>query len=247
VTQMRLNAGPTPMYAQLSMILRSKITGGEWPAGHEIPTLGELCDQYSVARVTARQAVMILVQDGLLSSQRGRRTFVSFVPPAGNAAPLFNSIGSVQSSRPDYSIRILEQADVDALPENPGLGSASGPYVLLRKIDCESGDPYAYSENYVCKQLFDRLPADALTTTKLSRLIRDKATIADAREWLRVSLADYQEAQYLQCMISAPVARIDRVFCDADDRVIYFGRFIYRGDRFAVEHDITAYIAGPAL
>lgn len=244
----RLQSGPTTMYAQLSMILRSKIMGGEWPEGFEIPTLGDLCEQYNVARVTARQAVQILVQEGLLSSQRGRRTSVSYVRPLRDAEPLFTSIGSALSDRPNYSIDVLEQSERAALLDQHFAGTPAGPYMFVRKVDREGGDPYAYSENYISRELFDRFPAGAVSTSKLARLVRHHADppLALAQERLRVAAADYEAAQHLGCIMSAPVARIDRVFYDADDRIVYFGQFIYRGDRFAVEHDITPHIVGPS-
>lgn len=234
------------MYAQLGMILRSKIMRGEWPEGHEIPTLGDLCDQYNVARVTARQAVQMLVQEGMLVSQRGRRTSVSYVRPSGDAEPLFTSIGSALSDRPDYSIVVLEQTEVETLPVPVFFGDAQGPYVFVRKIDREGGVPYAYSESYVRREIFARFPQGSVDKIKITRLIRlhtDKP-IEMGRERLRVAAADFAEADHLQCMIAAPVGRVERVLCDADDRIIYFGTFTYRGDRFAVEHDITAHFTG---
>ncbi len=59
------------MPGQLASILREKIRSGEWPSGHELPSLDELSEQYGVARVTARQATQVLMGEGLVSSARG--------------------------------------------------------------------------------------------------------------------------------------------------------------------------------
>jgi GntR family transcriptional regulator len=244
----RLNSSPTPMYAQLSSILRSKVMRGEWPEGFEIPTLFELAEQYDVARITARQATQILVAEGLLSSQRGRRTHVSYKrPDDGGADPLFTSIGSVLSARPNYSIRILERAEVETLPDGWFGGQPAGPYVRIRKVDCEGGRPYAYSVNFVRQDVFERLPPEAMKKGKLSPLVRDYADppLTMGRERIRVAAADYEEAEQIQCAMSDPVAHVDRVFTDEADRIVYFGRFVYRGDRYAVEHDITTFVIKP--
>lgn len=248
-TVRRLQSGPTAMYAQLSSILRSKVMRGEWPEGFEIPTLADLCEQYEVARITARQATQILVAEGLLSSQRGRRTLVSYKRTVnGGADPLFTSIGSVMSARPDYSIQVLGEAEVETLPDGWFGGTPDGPYVRLRKVDCEGGEPYAYSENFIRKEVFARLAPGAPEKGKLSPLIRDHSDppLSMGRERTRVAAADYEEAEHLKCSMSEPVARVDRIFCDEADRIIYFGRFVYRGDRYAVEHDITSFIVEPA-
>jgi GntR family transcriptional regulator len=235
----RLQAGPTTMYAQLASILRGKILTRHWKSGHEIPTLMELCHQYDVARVTARQAVQTLVAEGLLTSQRGRRTSVCYSNPEGDAAPLFTSIGSILSNRPAYSIKILSKDVVEAMPQAPFVGRADGRYLRIRKVDCENGIPYAYSENYLAHHVAKGFSDAALAKTKLARLIRDRVKdIAVARDRIFVGAADYEEARLLDCPMSATVANVERVFCDSGNGVIYFGKLTYRGDRFAVEHDI---------
>jgi GntR family transcriptional regulator len=247
-TVRRLSSNPTPMYAQLSSVLRGKVLRGEWPESYEIPTLLELSEQYDVARITARQATQILVAEGLLSSQRGRRTFVSYKrPDDAGADPLFTSIGSVLSARPDYSIRILEQSEVETLPDGWFGGQPSGPYIWVRKIDCEGGRPYAHSENFVLKDVFKRIPPRAVKKGKLSPLVREYADppLTMGRERIRVAAADYEDAERLECAMSDPVAHVDRVFTDEADRIVYFGRLVYRGDRYAVEHDITSFVIKP--
>ena len=74
---MKFQAGPTAFYAQLASVLRGKILTGDWPDGHEIPTLKEFCKEYKLSRVTVRQAVSMLAKEGLLVSQRARRTCVT--------------------------------------------------------------------------------------------------------------------------------------------------------------------------
>jgi GntR family transcriptional regulator len=227
------------MYAQLASILRGKILAGDWPHGYEIPTLMDLCQQYDVARVTARQATQTLVAEGLLTSQRGRRTSVCHAASEGNGAPLFTSIGSILSKRPSYSIEILSKDIVETIPKMSFFGHAEGPYVRIDKVDRESGIPYARSENYVAYDIAKRFSDAALRKTKLARLIRDRVkNIAVARDRIFVGVADYENARLLDCPMSATVANVERVFCDSEDRIIYFGKFTYRGDRFAIEHDI---------
>ncbi len=65
-----------PLYVQVSTLLRGRIARGEWPAGEQIPTETELCDAYDVSRITVRQALALLVRDGLIVRGRGKGTFV---------------------------------------------------------------------------------------------------------------------------------------------------------------------------
>ena len=65
-----------PLYIQVASVLRQRIESKRWQAGQKIPTLVELEKEFHVARVTVRQAVEILREEGLLFAQQGRGTFV---------------------------------------------------------------------------------------------------------------------------------------------------------------------------
>ena len=69
-------ASGVALYAQLAELWRYNIVSRRWPSGHRLANFETLAAEYKVARVTVRQAVARLVQEGLLSTQRGRGTFV---------------------------------------------------------------------------------------------------------------------------------------------------------------------------
>ena len=56
---------PLPRYYQLKEIMREKISSGEWKPGDLIPSERELGEQYGISRMTARQAITELVNEGL--------------------------------------------------------------------------------------------------------------------------------------------------------------------------------------
>lgn len=65
-----------PLYFQIEQILKSKIITGEFMPGDQIPTEKDLCETYGVSIITARQAILRLVNEGLLVRQQGKGTFV---------------------------------------------------------------------------------------------------------------------------------------------------------------------------
>ena len=44
--------------------------------------------------------------------------------------------------------------------------------------------------------------------------------------------------------LSSPVARVERLFIDAKERIVYAGRSVYRGDRFLIERDLLEIASG---
>ena len=67
---------PIPVYFQLKNDLVKKIAQGLWKPGECIASERELCEIYGVSRMTIRQAIGELVQDGTLIRLKGKGTFV---------------------------------------------------------------------------------------------------------------------------------------------------------------------------
>src|SRR5437016_6183600 len=61
-----------PLYIQVAAVMRQRIERQQWRPGEKISTLAELEHEFEVARVTVRQAVDILRQEGLLHCHQGR-------------------------------------------------------------------------------------------------------------------------------------------------------------------------------
>lgn len=65
-----------PAYRKIAEDIRRRIVSGELPPGSLLPTQQELATTYGVARMTARQAVSSLENEGLVTSQQGRGAIV---------------------------------------------------------------------------------------------------------------------------------------------------------------------------
>lgn len=64
-------------YGKLASALKERIIQGEWQPGQMIPSESGLSEQYGVALGTMRQALALLVEDGVLQRQHGKGTFVT--------------------------------------------------------------------------------------------------------------------------------------------------------------------------
>ena len=64
-------------YGKLALALRDRILQGEWLPGDVIPAESALAQTYGVALGTIRQALSLLVEDGVLQRRHGKGTFVT--------------------------------------------------------------------------------------------------------------------------------------------------------------------------
>ena len=68
--------GKTPVYLQIAAILRAAIERGDYPPGRAIPSETRLMQEHGVARLTARKAVRVLANEGLVEVVQGRGAYV---------------------------------------------------------------------------------------------------------------------------------------------------------------------------
>lgn len=68
---------PVPPYRQIAEILRRRIASGGYLPDTRIPTESELVDEFEVARTTARRAVAVLRDDGLIYTVPNRGSYVA--------------------------------------------------------------------------------------------------------------------------------------------------------------------------
>jgi GntR family transcriptional regulator len=73
---------PVPPYRQIAQIIRRRIGAGEYRPDMRIPTESEIVEEFEVAGSTARRAVAVLREEGLVYTVANRGSYVSR-PPSG--------------------------------------------------------------------------------------------------------------------------------------------------------------------
>ena len=70
-------SSPIPAYYQIAVDIHQRIANGEWRAGDKIPPEVELAEEYQVSRMTMRNALGQLANEGILDRKPGNGTFVN--------------------------------------------------------------------------------------------------------------------------------------------------------------------------
>jgi len=75
------------LYLQIKEVIREMIESGELKPGERLPTEFELARHFDVSRITVRQAILGLVDEGYLFRQARRGTFVRELQKTGKGHP----------------------------------------------------------------------------------------------------------------------------------------------------------------
>ena len=67
----------TPLYLQVANMLSDGIAGGEWRANQALPSERALSELLAISRVTARKAIDMLCERGMLTRKRGSGTYIT--------------------------------------------------------------------------------------------------------------------------------------------------------------------------
>ena len=224
------------LYVQLASIFRHRIVTQSWPAGFKLPNFEMLAEQFDVARITVRQAVALLVKEGLLTTSRGRGTHVQPIV-ATEPGPLSESMNALSPEDEGLEIRVLEVSKARGLPtEYAGGHRAFERYVEISKLHLHRGEPFGMMRIFVAEEAWRQFPAGSIRHRKILRMLisGDPRFAAELEQTTTVEPADFVLAGHLDYPFGSPVARIMRRLTSEDGRLVYAGASWYRGDLFVM-------------
>jgi GntR family transcriptional regulator len=116
----------TPLYMQLARKLAAAIRNGSWHTGDALPSERTLASVLSVSRITARQAMALLVEERLIRRVQGAGTFVApciddaFASAPGLVAMRHLSAGDGVMREWSRTMRMASADEVVQLGLSPG-------------------------------------------------------------------------------------------------------------------------------
>jgi GntR family transcriptional regulator len=233
-----------PRYLQVAAALRRRIREGAWQVGDRIATVAALQSEFDVARVTVRQAIALLEQEGLLRSHQGKGTFVTAQPAADRWLRLSADWRGLIDPIRDNVPQPLRVAGAPPAPRiTPADGVPASAYVYLRSVQRRGAEPFALASVHVAKAVFRKAPRAYQSRVALAVLLeREGAAVGRARMSFAVGAADREAERHLRLPLDAPTLDARCVVTDRSGVVLYVGEFVYPAD--VVQFDVD--LAGPA-
>ncbi|PRO67198.1 GntR family transcriptional regulator [Alkalicoccus urumqiensis] len=230
-----------PIYYQLAEQIKGRIHRGELAPGDVLPSERDFAEQYDISRMTVRQAITSLVNEGLLYRRKGTGTFVSEPKIEQAVGGLTSFTEDMRSRGLEPASRMLHFGEVPA----PGdvaliLGIAEGDNVIeMRRIRLADNVPMALETTWLHPSVVHGLTEKEAESSLYSYLEETLGLIIGrAEQALEASLVMPEEADILGVEKGAPVLSIERRTYLADDRPLEVVRSKYRADRYRFMMDL---------
>lgn len=228
--------GPLPHYKQIELALRERLATTE--PGERLPSDEELRREFGVSRMTARNAMQRLAEEGLVQRIPGLGTFAVAPPSHRHADRLMTfsqemtRLGRVPSS---------ELLGRDIRPSTPEQASALGlratePVVVVRRLRLADAEPIALETAVLVHRTEDIVMAADLEHGSLHEALgaaglhlrRGQATIT-------AEAATPEDVRLLVVQKGAPLLVERRVITDVAGRPVEATESRYPGDRYALD------------
>lgn len=227
-----------PIYYQIKDRIKEWIVNKEFLPGEKIPTENELARMFNVTRVTVRQGISPLVQEGLLKIKRGEGTFVTedqnlinnmSIEIDGFLDGLFYQ---VSKSRTKW-VEIKKVAATSSIKDKLKLERDEEVICIKRERQINNW-PFAYTINFLPMDIGSRLQEKELLEKPLLQILEQDMGIIfkEAFQTIQASFADHESSQRMSIPVGSPILLVERIMYDRDNKPVEVVRSSYRGDLY---------------
>ena len=223
-----------PAYAQLVRILTGQIAAGVFRPGDRLPSEAQLCERYGVSPMTVRRVVNILADQGLVTTERGRGTFVRPLE-LGTATFDLGRLQQLFRDEDQSAVKLLETritSATDRVARKLAI-EAGDRTVFIRRLIFQGDEPMLLHREHVIYDPSRPIVEAEMEVTALRGLFSGGGGSDLKRGDLTIetTLLTEEEAALLHSETGVPAFRLEHIFYDFDDQPVSWGWFICSGDR----------------
>lgn len=223
-----------PLYVQLRQRLSKGVEQGVIRAGSSLPPEREIANITNLSRVTVRNAIHALAQDGTIIQKQGSGSYVAFdTPMVEQSLSRLTSFSEDMLRRGIVSQSVwLERGIAMPSPEEVIMLALSPDVSVSRiaRLRSANGRPIAIERASLSTEM---LPNPLLVEISLYETL-SQAGLRPIRALQKISAINLETSNAALLEVEPGVAglRVERTSYLADGRIVEFTQSIYRGDTY---------------
>lgn len=215
-----------PRHQQIADHLRSDIKKNEFLPGDKLPSEKRLCDYFNVSRITVRQALTALENEGLIFKKQGLGAFVSEQKDTQTLVQLtdfsedMRRAGFTSSSKLIRFKKVAAEVEINTILEIP----PTSPLIRVDRVRLGNGKPVAFDITWLPGSYGQLLLGEDLTNKTIYEILEDTYAIpiSAGRYKFTATNADEYIAKHLDIEKGSPVFEIDRCSRTVAGKKVYF-------------------------
>ncbi len=221
-------------YRQISEFLMQNIEGGEYEPGSQLPTESDLSRQFGVNRHTAREALKLLKNEGVIYSVKGKGNFVTDAKIKYRVSKKVRFTSSIIEAGLAPSKELVEKRLVAAdeiLASKLGLDMGD-PVLSLKMLRFASGTPLMLATSNLPAARFVGLGERVDASFSLYELLREQYGIEPSRSEsvFETTMAEEEDLRLLQIAPGTPLLLSKSIAKDQYGKIIEYCETRMRGD-----------------
>jgi len=205
--------------------------------GDALPSEADLCARFSVSRMTVRQALQELTNEGLVDRRRGQGTFVAHRPVHRRPGVFLSFTEEMNRRGKQATSRLLSAALAKPRPaEAADLGLPPHSQVVrVARVRLADGTPVALEDAALIPSLVDVLGEDLVHGSLHSALEKRGVVATRAVGTITARLARASETELLDLPPHAALLVELRILFDQEGRVFERTETRYVADRYVID------------
>jgi GntR family transcriptional regulator len=232
---------PAPLYHQLQAVLKAEIESRKWRADEQLPNETRIAERFGVSKITVRQALQNLAEQGYIRREHGRGTFVARRKFDEGPRELTSFTEEMRRHDLAAASRVLAQfvVEADALVSDALLLPIGAPVFVLKRVRLAGGEPMSVQTAHIPAALVPGLEIAAEMSLYEVLQSRYHLYAARARETYYAAAATMPAAELLGIPAGAPGFSVERVSLLPNARPVEFVQSTVRGDRYTIVLDLV--------
>lgn len=229
-------------YQKVYNSIKSHILGGHYAAGQKLAAERQLCEQYRVSRITARHALRLLKEDGLVERFQGKGTFIKNIKPAKLPITELGFAKSIREYAPRLCRNLLKNEMADAPSEISQSLKLNGDRCLLAiRTDVLDEEILTFDKVYIRPEYGDSVTAELLKQVDFFEkwLENKNIKIAFCHETIEAVEADNEISSILKIKKGAAVLKSTEIYYNSNNGPIAVFESFYQGDKIKLTSTVN--------
>ncbi|MCW8486443.1 GntR family transcriptional regulator [Streptococcus macedonicus] len=221
-------------YIRIHDAIKKEIDRGVWEIGQRLPSERDLADDYEVSRMTLRQAITLLVEEGILERRVGSGTYVAShrVQEKMRGTTSFTEIVRSQGKTPSsqlisYQRKLANETEIQQLQLK-----ATDTVVRMERVRFADNVPLVFEVASIPEKLIQSFNQEDITEHFFQTLTDNGYEIGKSQQTIYAKNASERVANYLKVPKNHAVLALTQVSYFTDGRPFEYVHSQYVGDRF---------------